>query len=207
MLKIDLTSPPTWQELEEEKQRLQLGQKKLIRVSLLADLMHGLLFLVLYLAQQLSGSGVLTAIVMATLVAVILAARYRNSPQEISWAVVTMVCVASMVFIGFLLRFHLQQPLSGSLAGALISGSVVVIGALLGRKLLQTLLGLEGLKTIVEDQLARQELQWLCHEYPLLAAYRQQATQNLRPNLTYFELQVMREWAIHSPDRSPVLPN
>jgi len=199
MLHIDLTSPPTHVELEAEKRRLLRHRKKLIKTSLLADCLHGFGFLVLYLLDLLSASGLVTVIVLATVVA--LTFTFRNKPafQKTSQWALTIASIGAMAAIGFLLWYPLQQPLLGSIAAALISGSIVIGGAIFGSQLFQTLMNLENLKTFVEDERAQHELQWLCQEYPALFDYRQQSARNLRPNLTYLELKTMRAWADEQP--------
>ena len=199
MLCIDLTSPPTRVDLETEKKRLLVRRKKLIQASLAADVLHGSAFLLLYLVELLTGPGLLIAIVMATVVALIFASRQRQTLQKMSRWLLGLTVVGLMAAIGFLLWSPLQQSIPGSIGAALISGSIVAGGAIFGSQLLQTLMGLENLKTFVDDDQAQQELQWLCQEFPFLFAYRQQATQNLRPNLTYLELKTMRDWAEAQP--------
>ncbi|MFK5926212.1 MAG: hypothetical protein QM483_06255, partial [Desulfuromusa sp.] len=57
------------------------------------------------------------------------------------------------------------------------------------------LAAIEAMKPIIDDDIGRQEVMSLCHEFPELDHYREQAAQYLRPHLTYGELAAMRKWA------------
>ena len=47
---------------------------------------------------------------------------------------------------------------------------------------------------MVDDHRAQRELQLLSHLFAEIRTYRQQASEILRPNLTYAELTAMKTW-------------
>jgi hypothetical protein len=68
-----------------------------------------------------------------------------------------------------------------------------MFSTLLGRWILRVFNGLEQLKSLADHEPAEREMLQLCRENPQFEEYRQQALQILRPNLTFGELQSMRD--------------
>jgi len=50
------------------------------------------------------------------------------------------------------------------------------------------------MKPIIDDEISWQKVMTLCRKFPELDEYRQSAAQNLRPHLTYGELEAMEKW-------------
>ncbi len=149
----------------------------------------------LYLTDLLSGYGLLVAVALATVIAVVLAAVTRRILQTSDRIAITAIAIGSAAATGFILsRVMVETPI-GSIVAGFAAGSIVVVGAFLGRKIKQVMVGLEELKSIVEDEFAQQEVSGICRLYPEMESYRQQALQILRPNLTYGELWAMQKWA------------
>ncbi|PLX97983.1 MAG: hypothetical protein C0622_11960, partial [Desulfuromonas sp.] len=65
-------------------------------------------------------------------------------------------------------------------------------GATLGRKVKAVMEMIDAMKPIIDDQFADIEIGVICRNFPELEHYRAQAAMNLRPHLTYAELEAMR---------------
>jgi len=195
MLVFDVTRPPpTRLELEAEKQQLKEQRRQLIKASLISDLLHGLIFLGLYLSDLLTGHAVLAAIGLGTIVAVILASTLKKQLRSTDVALVGLVALGVVSAACGILVGVMAESLTPSLLAGLAAGSIVIAGAIIGRKFFHVFTGLENLKYVSEDEIAAQELLALCSRHQELEVYRQQAREILRPNLVFGELQAMREW-------------
>ncbi len=198
MLSFDLTEePPTMQEIRAEQQLLQAEKKRLIINSCLSDGLHAVVFLALYLSDQLSGYGLLVALALATVIALTLAAVTRRDLRLSDRIAIAAIAIGSAAAVSVILFSLMAETVIGSLIAGLAAGSIVVTGAILGRKIKQVMVGLEELRSIAEDDYAVQEVTGICRLYPEMEEYRQQALQILRPNLTYGELWAMQKWAAH----------
>ncbi len=106
-----------------------------------------------------------------------------------------VIAVGAAVAVALILIQAMHQPIPGSLIATLLTGSIVIVGATLGRRIKAVMVAIEDLKQIIEDDHAQQELANLCQQFPPLEDYREQAASYLRPTLTYGELKAMRSWA------------
>ena len=211
MLNIDLSQEPlTFQELHTELELLKKLRKAQIKYSCISDVAHAFVFISLYFSHFLRGYSVLIAVAMSTVVAVIMATMIRQSLRLTDWIIISAFSLGTACATTLVLFSMMQEELGGSLVAGIAAGSIVIVGATLGRKIKQVMLTIDGLKPITEDEQARNELASLCRQYPELEEYRQQAALNLRPNLTYLELQAMRNWADKNngslADSEPVVP-
>jgi len=198
MIVFDINQPPpTRQELAAEKTELAAEKKRLIRLSLVCDLCHGLFFLGLFMSDLLSGYALLAAIGLGTIVAVALASTLKKQLRNTDMALVALVATGVIVAAYTILTEVMAEKLLASLLASLAAGSIVIAGAVIGRKFFHVFTGLENLRNVAEDEYAEQELLALCQQYPALEDYRQQAREILRPNLTFGELQAMQEWLQH----------
>ena len=177
------------------QETLRQERKELMKISCISDALHGLIFLALYLFDLISGYALLAAVLMATVIAVVLAAVTKRHLQASDRIAIIIIALGAASAVGFFLYAGMQQTPLGSLLSGLTAGSIVIVGAFVGRKIKQVIVGLEDLKSIAEDDFAQQEVSGICRLYPELEAYRQQALQILRPNLTYGELRAMQKWA------------
>ncbi len=196
MLTFDLTAgPPTAQELRAEHEALQAQKKDLLKTSCLSDGLHAVVFLGLYLADFISGYGLLVAVALATVIAIVLATVTRKHLQLTDRIAITVIAIGAAAAVGFILHGLMNETLVGCLVSGLAAGSIVIVGSALGRKIKQVLIGLEECRSIAEDEFALREVIEICRLYPEMESYRQQALQILRPNLTYGELRAMQKWA------------
>jgi phosphoglycerol transferase MdoB-like AlkP superfamily enzyme len=187
-------SPPSRQELDAEKLLLAGQKKSLIKSSILSDLIHGMIFLSFYVSGLLSGYALLVAIGLGTLAAVVLASSLKKQLRKTDFALIllsTLIVVAAVCGILFGVMHEVLLP---AFCASLTAGSIVIAGAVIGRNFFHVFTGLEKLKYVSVDEFAEQELLTLCNQHPELAQYRQQARDILRPNLTFGELQAMRDW-------------
>ena len=196
--------PPTALELKEVQQQLKLEKKHQLQFSCLSDLSHGLLFLGLYYFDFLSGRATLTAIIFATACAIVLA-NYVHQPLSVPDKVsIAVTAIGALLIILILLTWWMKQQTYASLIAACAGSSIVIVGAVLGRKVKQVISNLEDLKPFCDDSYAKKELVEMCRTFPEIVRYRDQAKQILRPNLTYGELKAMRTWSEdHSADGKP----
>ena len=196
MFEFDLhKDPPTATEIKSMLVELKTSRTEYIKKSCISDILHAFVFIALYFGQFLSGYAVMVAVALSTVVAIILATATRQKLDMSDRLAMAILAAATAVATVLILFSTMKQPLGGSLVGGLAAGSIVISGATLGRRIKQILVNIENMKPITEDDVARRELLRLCRNFPFLENYREQATINLRPNLTYGELAAMRQWA------------
>lgn len=194
MLSFDVNQPPpSRQELEAEKLLLIAKKKQLIKHSIVSDSVHGTALLGLYWADLLNGSGLLTVIGLSTLIAVVLATTLKKQVRTADLLTVAFIAIAVAFAIAGIVHGLPVGSTVGSILSGLIAGSIVFASSLIGRQMLLVFNGLEKLKSLAESEAAEQEMMLLCRENPPLEEYRQQALLILRPNLTFGELESMRE--------------
>ena len=189
-----LLPPPTRQELEAEKSRLNSLKKQQIKASIISDSCHALCFLALYVTDTLSAAGLFLAIILATFVAFALATASKKQYSATGFAAIALAALTTASVVTAVSIWVLYESILGGTLSGLASGSIVTAGAIIGRRFFHVFLGLESLKNVAEDESAQYKLQSLCRIHPELADYRQQALEVLRPNLTFGELQAMRDW-------------
>ncbi len=195
MFQFDLSQEPlTTPELKTEQQKLKVIRKQQIKYSCISDVFHTFIFIALYFGQMLSGTAVMVAVAISTVSALILAMTNRRSRKASDRITMAILAVGAAVAVAVILIQMLQQPLPGSLIAILLTGSIVIVGATLGRQIKEVMVAIEDLKQIGDDERAQQELVSLCRQFPPLAQYREQAASYLRPTLTYGELKAMRNW-------------
>jgi len=193
MLTFDINqSPPTHNEIDAEEKRLSALKKLLIRQSIISDCCHGSALLLLYLTDILSGFGLLAIIGLGTLLAVILATSMKKL-RAADLMTVAFVAIAAAFAVGGTVMGLPGGSVLGSVLAGIITGSIIMFSTLIGRMLLRVFNGLESIKSLAGHEEAEQEMLQLCRHYPHLEAYRQQAREILRPNLTFGELQSMRD--------------
>ena len=195
MFQFDLSQEPlTNLELKTEQQKLKVIRKQQIKYSCISDVFHTFIFIALYFSQMLSGTAVMVAVAISTVSALILAMSRRRIRKTSDRITMAILAVGAAVAVAVILIQMLQQPLTGSLIAILLTGSIVIVGATLGRQIKEVMVAIEDLKQIGDDEQAQQELVSLCRQFPPLAQYREQAASYLRPTLTYGELKAMRNW-------------
>lgn len=187
--------PPTSRELDQLLQQLKARRRKQIKYSCISDVLHAFVFIALYFGGILSGYAILAGVGLATLCALILATVTRPRLVFTDRLAIAGIALGGGAASFILLYQTFEETLSGSLIAGLLSGSIIIVGATLGRQIKDVMVGIEQMKSIADDPQAVQEMNQLCRRYPELANYREEATRNLRPNLTYGELAAMREWA------------
>jgi prepilin signal peptidase PulO-like enzyme (type II secretory pathway) len=193
MLTFDIYQPPpTRQEIDAEKVRLAEFKKQLIRQSIISDGLHGGALLLLYYFDMLSGYGLLAVISLGTVIAVVLATTLKKL-RAADLMTVAFVAVAAAFAAGGTVYGLPGDSIAGSVLAGVITGSIVMFSTLIGRWMLRVFNGLEQLKSLAEYAASEQEMLQLCREHPHLEDYRQQALEILRPNLTFGELQSMRD--------------
>ena len=196
MYQFDVTREPlTNLELNSEREKVKVIRKEQIKYSCISDVLHTFIFIALYFNQVLSGYAVLVAVGISTGCALIVATTTRSPFKSTNRVTILMGASGAAVAVGTVLSTLMQQPLSGSIIAGLLTASIVIVGATLGRKIKRVLVSSEELKSIVDDPYAQQELTALCRQFPELEEYRQQAASYLRPALTYGELKAMRRVA------------
>ncbi|SHJ93138.1 hypothetical protein SAMN02745165_03570 [Malonomonas rubra DSM 5091] len=192
MLTFDVhQSPPTHHEIDAEQQRLTAFKKQLIQQSIVSDCFHGFALLALYLFDIISGYGLLAILGLGTVIAVILATTMKRL-RAADLMTVAFVAIAAAFAVGGTVNGLPGGTALGSVLSALITASIIMFSTLIGRMMLRVFTGLEDLRSLAEQEEAEQEMRQLCREYPHLEAYRQQARDILRPNLTFGELKAMR---------------
>ena len=195
MLNFDITNhPPTRHELDAERLRLSQFKKQLIKQSIFSDSIHGGVLLLLYLADILTGYGLLAVIGLGTVIALVMATSLKNL-KTADLMTVAFVAIATSCVVGGTVYGFPNETTLGSVLAAAITGSIIMFSTLIGRWLLQVFNGLDNLKSLSDYDGAEQELLQLCRNNPQLEEYRQQALEILRPNLTLGELQAMRDFA------------
>ena len=202
MFHFDLEKEPlTNLELKAELQRFKDMRKVQIKYSCISDVLHAFIFIALYFNHFLSGYAILVAVALSTVVALLLATVVRQSLVVTDLLTIGMFSVGTTFVTGIVLIKIMNEPYPGSLIAALAAGSIVIVGATLGRKIKKVLTSIESMKPIIDDDLSSQKLMALCHKFPELDKYRQSAAQYLRPHLTYGELAAMEKWAKSSAEQ------
>ena len=195
MFHFDLTEEPlTNRELEAELQTLKELRTVQIKYSCISDVLHAFIFIGLYYSQFLSGYAILVAVALSTVIALALATTSRDKLKLSDQIAIGALSLGTTTATMMILIMAMQQALVGSIVASLTTGSIVIVGATLGRKIKTVLATIEAMKPIIEDNIARQEVMTLCREFPELDDYRESAAQYLRPHLTYGELAAMRKW-------------
>ncbi|WP_321371826.1 hypothetical protein [uncultured Desulfuromusa sp.] len=196
MFHFDLAKEPlTNLELKTELQILKNLRKVQIKYSCVSDVLHAFVFITLYFNHFLSGYAITAAVMLSTGVALLLATATRQILSKPGLLTIATFSLGTTVTTGILLNVVMKQPLTGSIIAALATGSIVIVGATLGRKIKSVLTAIENMKPIVDDDIAWQKVMALCHQFPELDRYRKAAAQYLRPHLAYGELRAMQEWA------------
>jgi len=195
MYSFDLTlEPPTSKELDSALGELKKQRSKLMVRSCISDGIHILLLLLLYFGNFLSGPAILVLISLSLVIAIVLATSTRESLLFSDLIAIAMTIVTTATTAALLLAISMKQPLSASIIAGLLAGSIVTSGTILGRALKKIMFAIEQLKSIPDDDPVMEELNIFCQRYPALRHYREQASCNLRPHLTYGELFAMRDW-------------
>ncbi len=196
MFHFDLTKEPlTNRELEAELQTLKELRKVQIKYSCSSDVLHAFVFIGLYYSQFLSGYAVLVSVVLSTVVALVLAMTSRDNLKLSDQIAIGFLSLGTAIATFMTLTMAMNEPFAGSLVAGLTTGSIVIVGATLGRQIKRVMAAIEAMKPIIDDGIARQEIMVLCRDFPDLDDYRELAAQYLRPHLTYGELAAMRKWA------------
>ncbi|WP_139167548.1 hypothetical protein [Desulfuromusa kysingii] len=162
-------------------------------------MLHAFVFITLYFNHFLSGYAITAAVMLSTVIALLLATGNRQAFKRSEIIIISVACLGTIMTTLMLLNMGMKQSFTGSLIAALASGSIVVIGATLGRKIKTVMTTIESMRSIVDDNIAKQKLMALCRQFPELDHYREVATQYLRPHLAYGELTAMQEWAEKHP--------
>ena len=195
MYQFDLTQEPlTNLELKSERENLKVIRKEQIKYSCISDVSHSVIFIALYFNQMLSGYAVLAAIGLSTICALGVATMSRQPSKLSNRIAISVIAGGTAAAVTTILVLMMKQSLSGGIIAGLLTGSIIVVGGTLGRKIKEVIVAIEDLKPISDDTHAQQELAALCHQFSKLADYREQATSYLRPTLTYGELKAMRNW-------------
>ncbi len=189
-----LNEPPTAAQLRQIKSELLAKRRALLKYAGLSDCLHLVVFCALYFFGLLSGRGVLGVAVSSIVVALLLAARQDPSSKRFKVPLLVIVTGIVMLASYCFLVYGMHQPLAGALIAAVACGSVVTLGTLLGGQVKTVFRMLEEMQPMVDDHRAQRELQLLSHLFAEIRTYRQQASEILRPNLTYAELTAMKTW-------------
>lgn len=193
---FDLSSdPPSVQQIKDHKSALLQRKRRQVKASLISDGLHGGIFLILYLTDQLSGAGFLLSAVPATFIAVVLAMSTRDALAVSDRFSVALLSLGTLLATYLILYHAMHESWLGATVAAAAAMTIVLAGFIIGRKLKQILAEIENLETIADNEYAQQDVQILCQAYPQLENYRQQARNILRPYLTYGELLAMHDWA------------
>jgi hypothetical protein len=195
MFQFDISKEPlSSPELKAEISYLQETRKQQIKQSCISDVLHAFVFIGLYFSGQIGGYAILVAVAISTVAAITMA--MLKSQRVIADRIKTMAVATSVGALVFCtLHITMETALLGSTVSALMGLSIVLVGSTLGRNVKMVLKALEHMKTFQDDEDAQHELRKLCHDYPELEEYRELASQNLRPHLTYGELSAMRRWS------------
>lgn len=196
MIDFDVTGEPlSTPELQIAVQEIKSARKQLVKYSCISDVLHAFVFIALYFSGSLGGLAILTAVGISTLVAVAMALVRDKGALTTGLFFATVISVITAGAIYATLTTYCTSALPGTSMASLLGASIVIIGSTLGRQVKRVLIALEETKSIVDDQVAVQELADLCRAHETLSTYRERAVMNLRPHLTYGELKAMREWA------------
>jgi len=195
MFRFNLADEPlTNLELKAELQRHKDLRTVQIKYSCVSDVLHAFIFIALYFNHFLSGYAILVAVGLSTVVALLLATVPRQTLIKSDMVVIVLLSAGTAMTSGILLSKIMNESFIGSFIAALAAGSIVIIGATLGRKIKKVLTAIESMKPIIDDEISWQKVMTLCRKFPELDEYRQSAAQNLRPHLTYGELEAMEKW-------------
>lgn len=192
---FDLThEPPSSKEVAAAMSDLKQQRRQLMIRSGSFDAVHLLVLLLLYFGGFLSGRAILVLVALSLVVTIVLATATRDSLLFSDLVAITISISATSVATVLLLAIAMSQPWGGSIFAGVLAGSIVTSGTILGRALKRVMLNIEQLKPISLDDPLFEELNWLCQRYPELRDYREEASHNLRPYLSYGEFFAMREW-------------
>ncbi len=195
MFHFDLTQEPlTNRELEAERQSIKEMRRTQIKYSCISDVLHAFVFIGLYFNHFLSGYAILLAVALSTVIALVLSTTCRDNLKVTDQIAIGILSLATASTTMIILVMAMQQALTGSIIAGLTTGSIVIVGATLGRKIKKVLATIEAMKPIIDDNIAHQEVMTLCRKFPELETYRESAARYLRPHLTYGELEEMRKW-------------
>jgi hypothetical protein len=195
MFRFNLADEPlTNLELKAELQRHKDLRTVQIKYSCVSDVLHAFIFIALYFNHFLSGYAILVAVGLSTVVALLLATVPRQTLIKSDMVVIVLLSAGTAMTSGILLSKIMNESFIGSFIAALAAGSIVIIGATLGRKIKKVLTAIESMKPIIDDEISWQNVMTRCRKFPELDEYRQSAAQNLRPHLTYGELEAMEKW-------------
>lgn len=195
MFKFDLSEEPlSSRELQAELTSLKGLRKDQIKHSCISDVLHAFVFIGLYFSHFLSGYSVLIAVAISTVFALVMAMITRERLRLTDKMAIAFIALGTIAATTLILIITMKEEFIGSLVAGLTSGSIVIVGATLGRRIKQVMVTLDEMKPVIDDDQSLQEMASLCRKHPQLDRYRELATQNLRPHLTYGELAAMREW-------------
>ena len=162
--------------------------------SCISDGIHILLLLLLYFGNFLSGPAILVLIALSLVIAIILATSTRELLFFSDLIAIAITIITTAAAATLLLAISMNQPWGASIVAGLLAGTIVTSGTILGRALKKIMFAIEQLKSIPDDDPVIDEVNIFCQRYPDLRHYREQASRNLRPHLTYGELFAMRDW-------------
>ncbi len=195
MYSFDLTlDPPTSKELDSVLVELKKQRSTLMIRSCISDGIHLVLLLLLYFSNVLSGSAIMVLIALSLVVAIVLATSTREALLFSDLIAIAVTIVTTAFSAALVLAIAMHQPWGASWVAGVLAGTIVTSGTILGRALKKIMFAIEQLKPIPVDDPVCEELSIFCQRYPDLRHYREQASRNLRPHLTYGELFAMRDW-------------
>lgn len=195
MYSFDLTlDPPTSKELGYVMSELKQHRRRLMVRSCVSDGIHILLLLLLYFGNFLSGPAILVLIALNLVIAIILATSTRESLCFSDLVAIAVTIITTAAATTLLLAISMDQSWGASIIAGLLAATIVTSGTILGRELKKIMFAIEQLKSIPDDDPVIDEVKIFCQRYPELHHYREQASRNLRPHLTYGELFAMRDW-------------
>lgn len=186
--------PPTARELVAVESELKQLRRNLVKKSCISDGTHALMLMVLYFGNFISGAAITVTVALSLVVALILATATREALYLSDLIAIGATAIGVITAVSAILGVGMAQPWDASCVAGLTAGSIVISGTWLGRALKAVMYSLEKLKPISVDDQAYEVLTLLCRKYPSLNQYRNQAAQNLRPHLTYGELEAMQHW-------------
>jgi len=195
MFKFDLSQEPlSSRELQAELTTLKNLRKDQIKQSCISDVLHAFVFIGLYFSHFLSGYSVLIAVAISTVFALVMAMISRERLLLTDKLAIAFIALGTAAATTLILTIIMKEEIIGSLVAGLTTGSIVIVGATLGRRIKQVMITLDEMKPIIDDEQSLQEITKFCRQHPQLDTYRELAAQNLRPHLTYGELAAMRKW-------------
>lgn len=192
------TEPPTTGEIQQEKARLLALRKKLLIHCATSDIAHVGAFALIYFFNLVSGRSLIGVLIFSSMIALMLAARIKTPIERSDRVQVTFATCAVMATSYLFLTLGFKEALVGSGLATLGCGSIVAIGSILGHRAKAVFRSIEDLNPLIDDARAKLELQLLSRSFSEVSDYRQSASNNLRPNLTYGELAAMKHWVAKS---------